>query len=71
MASLVTRPDERVYAERVYEYDVQGVTNSAAQLSIVSRELQERLAQQIVRRVAAVESDTDPEEPVDTGSSAP
>jgi LPS-assembly lipoprotein len=60
-----------VYAERVYEYDVQGVTSSAAQLSIISRELQERLAQQIVRRVAAVESDTDPEEPVDSGSHTP
>jgi LPS-assembly lipoprotein len=42
-----------VYAERVYEYDVQGVTSSAAQLSIIMRELQEQLAQQIVRRVQA------------------
>lgn len=44
-----------VYAERVYEYDVQGVTSSAAQLSIIMRELQERLAEQIVRRVAAID----------------
>lgn len=45
----------RVYAERLYEYDVQGVTSSAAQLGIINRELQERLGQQIVRRLAAVD----------------
>jgi len=44
-----------VYAERVYEYDVQGVTSSAAQLTIITRELQERLAEQIVRRMAAID----------------
>ncbi len=42
-----------VYAERVYEYDVQGVTSSAAQLSIITQELQDRLAQQIVRQIMA------------------
>jgi outer membrane lipopolysaccharide assembly protein LptE/RlpB len=59
-----------VYAERVFEYDVQGAVSSAAQQSIIARELQERLAQQIVRRVAAVEPDTDSEESTD-GSSTP
>ncbi len=60
-----------VYAERVYEYDVQGVTSSAAQHTVIVRELQERLAQQIVRRVAAVDLDTSITEPADSGSSAP
>jgi LPS-assembly lipoprotein len=49
-----------VYAERVYEYDVQGVTSSAAQLSVVTQELQDRLAQQIVRQVMAVVKKTAP-----------
>lgn len=46
---------ERVFAERVYEYDVQGVTSSAAQLTIIERELRERLGHQIVRRLAAID----------------
>lgn len=46
---------ERVFAERVYEYDVQGVTSSAAQFTIIERELQERLGHQIARRLAAID----------------
>lgn len=60
-----------VYAERVYEYDVQGVTSSAAQLSIIVRELQQRLAEQIVRRVAAVDPDAVVVEDSDSGGDTP
>lgn len=56
---LISGPN-RVYAERLYEYDVQGVVSSAAQQQIIVRELQDRLADQIVNRLAAV----DPEGPV-------
>lgn len=49
-----------VYAERLYEFDVQGVVSSAAQLSIIVRELQERLAEQIVGRLASVDPDAPP-----------
>lgn len=45
----------RVFAERLYEYDVQGVVSSAAQLQIIVRELQDQLAAQIVTRLAAVD----------------
>jgi LPS-assembly lipoprotein len=57
---LIAGPNT-VYAERVYEYDVQGVTSSAAQLSIIMQELQERLAEQIVRQIMAVVNDPVPE----------
>ena len=51
---------QRVFAERLYEYDVQGVVSSAAQLQIIMRELQDRLAEQIVNRLASV----DPQGPI-------
>ena len=51
---LLSGPN-RVYAERLYEYDVQGVVSSAAQQQIILRELQDRLADQIVNRVASVD----------------
>ena len=59
-----------VYAERVYEYDVQGVTSSAAQLSIITQELQDRLAQQIVRQVMAVVNNLAPDDPTGNGENA-
>ena len=59
-----------VYAERLYEYDVQGVTSSAAQLNIIVSELQERLAEQIVRRVAAIDPSAIVEDS-DSGSGTP
>ena len=46
-----------VFAERVYEYDVQGVTSSAAQRDIITKELREELAVQIVRRMSSVNPD--------------
>jgi LPS-assembly lipoprotein len=46
---------ELIYAERVFEYDVQGVTSSAAQLSIIERELKENMGRQIAQRLAALE----------------
>lgn len=59
---VISGPDT-IYAERVYEYDVQGATSSAAQLTIIVRELRERLGQQIVRRFAAYDpaAETTPE----------
>ncbi len=57
---LIAGPNT-VYAERSYEYDVQGVTSSAAQLSIIMKELQERLAEQIVRQIMAVVNNAEPE----------
>ncbi len=59
-----------VYAERVYEYDVQGVTSSAAQLSLITQELQDRLAQQIVRQVMAVVKNPPPVNAANSGDSA-
>ena len=59
-----------VYAERVYEYDVQGVTSSAAQLSIITQELQDRLAQQIVRQVMAVVNNPAPENEASDGAAS-
>lgn len=51
---LLSGPN-RVYAERLYEYDVQGVVSSAAQQQIITRELQDRLADQIVNRISVVD----------------
>lgn len=47
----------RVFAERVYKYDVQRVTESAAQYDLIVKELQQNIAQQIVRRMSAIDPD--------------
>lgn len=44
-----------VFAERVYEYDVQGVTSSAAQRDLIEKELRENLGYQIARRIASID----------------
>lgn len=48
---------EQIYAERVYEYDVQGVTNSAAQQTVIERELKEQIGRQIAQRLTSLEPD--------------
>lgn len=45
----------RVFAERVYQFEVDAVTSSAAQEATIEIELRQRLAQQIVRRIAALD----------------
>ncbi len=47
-----------------------GVTSSAAQLSIITQELQDRLAQQIVRQVMAVVNNLAPDDPTGNGENA-
>lgn len=45
-----------VFAERVYEYDVQALTSSAAQQDLIIDELKQNMAHQIVRRVGAIDT---------------
>ena len=45
---------EVIYAERVYEYDVQGVTSTAAQVEVITKELKEDIGHQIAQRLSSL-----------------
>ena len=46
---------EMIYAERVYKYDVQGVTSTAAQVAVIEDELKENIGHQIAQRLSSLQ----------------